>query len=622
MDRNMNTMGKNIKRESMRHWNEKQIIETLNELHSAGENIRPGTLHKTHHGLLAAGTRIFGNSRHMYIAAGFDPDELGMPRIWTDEAVIEAIQERFESGKDLSQAAVRKEDMGLSLAASRRFGGWYKALEAANIDPNVHRRQKESGYWTREVILDQINALNDENKPIYARYALKNYGALFTAAWKEFGTWENAITAAGLDYEDVRMAKSWTNEDILLEIQDTKRKGLPLTSLKVKKENGRLWDAARYAYGDWYSAVEAAGIPKSDITKSDKWTRFRVLRRIQSLILDGQSPEVINQSDNLGFYDAACKFYGSWEKAYRVANLTLLDSNRNNDKSWKRKRWSGSEIKDELKRYIDRYGSLDFLGKNDLPLYMAVRNHFGNLRNATRSFGFDYDQLVTREKWSKKRIIEKIRNSYDSGEDLSLNSFRKAHKALFEAACSKKYFGNWENAIEEAGLDYDRIRSDWYLETLRGRVFEDYVFEVLKSIGWNIERHRIFRYDDEICIPDFYDKNNGIWIDAKLNSYGEGVEDTIQKYLSHSKKIMIIHLEGRSRGFGGESIEFVPIKRLFPQIRSSKMSSLIEDIELLRKGVLKPEQQKRLIQFILEENRENMEDAEEMISVIQTRLRI
>jgi hypothetical protein len=84
---------------------------------------------------------------------------------------------------------------------------------------------------------------------------------------------------------------------------------------------------------------------------------------------------------------------------------------------------------------------------------------------------------------------------------------------------------------------------------------------------------------------------------------------------------MIIHLEGRSREFRGESIQFVPIKRLFPRIKSSKMESLIEDIEFLRKGVLKPEQQRRLIQFILEDNRENMEETEELISVIQTRFR-
>lgn len=51
------------------------------------------------------------------------------------------------------------------------------------------------------------------------------------------------------------------------------------------------------------------------------------------------------------------------------------------------------------------------------------------------------------------------------------------------------------------------------------------------------------------------------------------------------------------------------------------MESLIEDIEFLRKGVLKPEQQRRFIQFILEDNRKSMEETEELISVIQTRFR-
>jgi hypothetical protein len=57
-------------------------------------------------------------------------------------------------------------------------------------------------YWDDERVVTKIRILRERGVPVYAAYVLKHYAALFSAAIRIFGSWRNALLAAGLEVPD------------------------------------------------------------------------------------------------------------------------------------------------------------------------------------------------------------------------------------------------------------------------------------------------------------------------------------------------------------------------------------------------------------------------------------
>jgi|SRR6185369_1200145 len=62
-----------------------------------------------------------------------------------------------------------------------------------------------------------------------------------------------------------------------------------------------------------------------------------------------------------------------------------------------------------------------------------------------------------KQKWSKEKIVETIKELKKQNEDISASNISKNHIPLFTAACSRRYFSSWSNAVKAAGIDYDQI---------------------------------------------------------------------------------------------------------------------------------------------------------------------
>ncbi len=62
-----------------------------------------------------------------------------------------------------------------------------------------------------------------------------------------------------------------------------------------------------------------------------------------------------------------------------------------------------------------------------------------------------------KQKWSKEKIVETIKELRKQNVDISASNISKNHIPLFTAACSRRYFSSWANAVIAAGIDYDQI---------------------------------------------------------------------------------------------------------------------------------------------------------------------
>lgn len=78
--------------------------------------------------------------------------------------------------------------------------------------------------WTRETIVEAILDLHDAGDSLCYTAILTDRRALLQAAVRYFGTWEGAVTAAGLDYDSFRRhRKPGSDPDIVVRIRPRRR---------------------------------------------------------------------------------------------------------------------------------------------------------------------------------------------------------------------------------------------------------------------------------------------------------------------------------------------------------------------------------------------------------------
>ena len=110
--------------------------------------------------------------------------------------------------------------------------------------------------WTRESVVAAIQARHQRDGLVAVLW--KEDTGLYSAAKKHFGTWREAVLAAGLQ----PLTRKWTPQVVIQEILSRHEQGMALSSV-VFKEDCRLGGAAVRLFGSWRAALGAAGLSAS-----------------------------------------------------------------------------------------------------------------------------------------------------------------------------------------------------------------------------------------------------------------------------------------------------------------------------------------------------------------------
>ena len=212
--------------------------------------------------LFSAAVHRFGNWQNALKAAGFQTKPR---RRWSKERIIQELRAWY----DRSEANLRAGDPALAGAAARFFGSLQAAQEAAGLKPASRR-------WFPERVLAAIEDRHRRGLPIRC----PGFGdlRLATAAKRRFGSWANAVAAAGLAAELPATApvRSWTKDSVLDAIRRAYR---PEAGVKaIWKHDTGLYSAAKKHFGTWRSAVVAAGLEPAH----RQWTPEAVVQEIQA----------------------------------------------------------------------------------------------------------------------------------------------------------------------------------------------------------------------------------------------------------------------------------------------------------------------------------------------------
>ncbi len=350
----------------------------------------------------------------------------------------------------------------LHYAATHRFGSWNTALRASGIDPIPTAYNK---FWNKTLIVEAIQALRQAGHPLTVlsiwrdrtrntrRILFRSTGkattgsALHDAARRYFGSWDAALTKAGIKSELVKEKPFWTEKKIVRSIKLLHRDGVKLnsgtlgldatrtTALKIqqsigKKRVGRSLVAGAYRlFGSWDRALYAAGVsPLLHRKVPFVWNTVqmaRVLRILYELKIpincsslskdcSAQTSSVIfdctgQQVDGRTLFRLGNQKLGSWDATLKFSGFMLSEIRR-----------SGSRCTRDQRKVIEMIRALH---KNEIALNwsaMEAQSH----------------QL--------KFFIEQ-----NFGLPISGHSILGAATDLF---------GSWDDAIWQSGLDVSAIR--------------------------------------------------------------------------------------------------------------------------------------------------------------------
>jgi hypothetical protein len=271
------------------------------------------------------------------------------------------------------------------------------------------------------------------------------------------------------------------------------------------------------------------------IIMGNKWSREIIQDEIHN-IYDSKSSlngnEVSNIHSNL--YKAGSRYFGSWENA---VNSTGLDYNSfMNNKKWD-KETIISEIK--LRNSLGLSLQSTIVNKEDKKLFGSVRLYFGSWENAITEAGFDYNKIREVKPigyWTKEKVIEAIYKRIEDGVPLNRNNVLKTDGGLLTAIL--RYFGSYEKAMQNCGLEYDEVREDTVLMSYYGIKFEKLLGDIFKDLNRKFTKNHFNKTQ-----PDYIFENLE-WADAKLSAWTDTISQTIEKYEPFCNKLTIIYLRG------------------------------------------------------------------------------
>jgi hypothetical protein len=192
---------------------------------------------------------------------------------------------------------------------------------------------------------------------------------LASAAIRYFGSWHQALGAAGLE---PRRFRKWTKQRVIDAIQDRHVRGLAIT--RIERRNRTLVAAAREYFGGWKGALEAAGLTAHYVaTRAPRiWTPDSVISEIRAFKQHGWPLTKVWQKDPT-LYSAAKKHFGTWRAALQAAGYQPT-----------RRVWTRQVILSEIQARMKQRLSLSSGASANKNLAAAAQRHFGSWRQALR----------------------------------------------------------------------------------------------------------------------------------------------------------------------------------------------------------------------------------------------
>ena len=177
----------------------------------------------------------------------------------TVQDVIREIVKRDRQKDGLTEAIVLHDAKQLHEAACEHFGTWEIALRYAGVDTRCLRGRLR---YSRSRVTQAVRKLCITGYCLSAKRNMRRDSGLFRAAIHHFGTWRQALEAAGIDVRHARLGlkpRQLDRKRIMESLRRRHQAGFSLTWSEVCLEDRALATAAENAFVIWQKTLVAAG---------------------------------------------------------------------------------------------------------------------------------------------------------------------------------------------------------------------------------------------------------------------------------------------------------------------------------------------------------------------------
>ncbi len=278
---------------------------------------RPAGVREIPHGLRLAISRYFENLDAARQAAGI-PRPPSNYR-WSKESVVDEIRTLSRSGIEISYMALATAGrFDLGGAIRNYFGSIVQARRIAGV-PEPLRRKGERQQWDEELVVTTIHERYAEGESIaYSKAPM----SLKKAGIKHFGSWKEAVEAAGYDYATIRLTRArYEPEEVIQLLRDLAEREPELTLSEIYKQHF-LMPLLR-CFGSVDKAIQKAKIkhwPKRVHQAALK--RKQIIAGIQERAAEGKplNATSVREEQLLLFYSGITRF-SEWSRALVAAGV-------------------------------------------------------------------------------------------------------------------------------------------------------------------------------------------------------------------------------------------------------------------------------------------------------------
>ena len=415
-----------------------------------------------------------------------------MGRKWTEQAIIARIDAISERGGDLSYTGLAEAGLaGMYAAAREAFGSWRAGIQAAGLPPHVASRRER---WSNAKVLNRIKALHKQHGCLSSQTGVSCDRRLWNAANRRFGSWRDAVTRAGFDYDD--FLHSWANDAYHGVAFEGFVEGV-LDAAGVRHErhprfehpgDDRHWVIPDFVIseGVWWDAKLNPHSPHVDacvqryLLHADWLTIVHLVGRRESedRVTFLPAAELLDQLRD----DIEDEHFVQLQQA--LVNLEAKKPNRTQLDHWA-SRWTRQAVLDAIVELAEQGVSLAAKSVREVQprLYAAVhsKNCFDGWYNAVALAGFDAEAIErqahqeggeARRIYSEAYLRERIGELQGADADLSQVGLRERNPGLLGAIC--RQWGSVSGALNAMGIDPDdhRRQQAWSADLVRDRLAE------------------------------------------------------------------------------------------------------------------------------------------------------
>lgn len=247
----------------IKKWNKDKIIAIIRKEYKNGTNLMACSVGKNKPYLYHAARSYFGNWGNAIKAARLNYEEF-VQRNREDKKnrLLNSIRMLLKMGRPLNSGYIKKYYPKFYSRSLTLFGGWMKAVTTAI--PNYFEIYEKR---ERKKMIDQLKSLYRPQKRFTHKY-LEAHSFPFHKAIKYFGSWQNAIRAAGFTPPPVNFR--WSKEVVIDKLKELLNKGIRLNTANVKRRSLILYSAAERHFGSWRAALAALGLDYNKVAVSPR----------------------------------------------------------------------------------------------------------------------------------------------------------------------------------------------------------------------------------------------------------------------------------------------------------------------------------------------------------------